>query len=137
MALGSIGLIPPEKSRIVRIKNTLHVDEVEVSEVYREELKKEGGPGDLGRPQAHGLRPPGKSGPLVVHGGTRKGTYKKCRLPLLVSGCSFLVLGFEDSLLTSYQQRETSNELEERRDDGYILGPRQYVQREGNPGGSG
>ena len=40
VALGSIGLVPPEKSRIVRIKNTLHVDEVEVSEAYREELGK-------------------------------------------------------------------------------------------------
>jgi len=38
VALGSIGLIPLEKSRIVRIKNTLLLDEVEVSEVYKEEL---------------------------------------------------------------------------------------------------
>jgi len=34
IALGSIGLTPPEQSRIVRIKNTLHLDEVEVSEIY-------------------------------------------------------------------------------------------------------
>ena len=40
-ALGSVGLTPPEKSRIVRIKNTLHLDEVEVSEVYQEEFSKE------------------------------------------------------------------------------------------------
>ena len=40
VGLGSIGLTPPEKSRIVRIKNTLLVDEVEVSEVYGEEMKK-------------------------------------------------------------------------------------------------
>ena len=40
-ALGSVGLTPPEKSRIVRIKNTLHVDEVEVSEVYGRSSRKE------------------------------------------------------------------------------------------------
>jgi hypothetical protein len=39
VALGSVGLIPPEKSRIVWIKNTLHLDEVEVSEAYEEELR--------------------------------------------------------------------------------------------------
>lgn len=40
VALGSTGLTPPERSRIVRIKNTLQLDEVEVSEIYLEELKK-------------------------------------------------------------------------------------------------
>ena len=39
VALGSIGLTPPEESRIVRIKNTLHLDEVEVSEVYVNEVR--------------------------------------------------------------------------------------------------
>lgn len=38
VALGSTGLTPPERSRIVRIKNTLQLDEVEVSEVYKDEL---------------------------------------------------------------------------------------------------
>ena len=38
-ALGSIGLTPPEESRIVRIKNTLHLDEVEVSEIYAQEVR--------------------------------------------------------------------------------------------------
>ncbi|MCX8117605.1 MAG: nickel-dependent lactate racemase [Desulfobacterota bacterium] len=38
VGLGSIGLTPPERARIVRIKNTLQVDEVEVSEIYKEEL---------------------------------------------------------------------------------------------------
>jgi hypothetical protein len=70
VALGSIGLTPPEESRIVRIKNTLHVDEVEVSEIYREEmgLRKDleilEGPtpmvfeasGNLPNLQVHGLR---------------------------------------------------------------------------------
>jgi hypothetical protein len=40
VALGSTGLTPPERSRIVRIKNTLQLDEAEVSEVYIEELDK-------------------------------------------------------------------------------------------------
>jgi hypothetical protein len=39
VALGSIGLTPPEESRIVRIKNTLHLDEVEVSEIYGKEVR--------------------------------------------------------------------------------------------------
>ena len=40
VALGSTGLTPPDRSRIVRIKNTLQLDEVEVSEAYAEELEK-------------------------------------------------------------------------------------------------
>jgi hypothetical protein len=39
VALGSTGLTPPDRSRIVRIKNTLQLDEVEVSEAYAEELE--------------------------------------------------------------------------------------------------
>jgi hypothetical protein len=39
VGLGSIGLTPPERSRIVRIKNTLQLDEVEVSEVYENEIR--------------------------------------------------------------------------------------------------
>ena len=39
VALGSIGLTPPEESRIVRIKNTLHLDELEVSEIYAQEVR--------------------------------------------------------------------------------------------------
>ncbi len=38
VGLGSIGLTPPDRARIVRIRNTLHLDEVEVSEVYWDEL---------------------------------------------------------------------------------------------------
>jgi len=40
VGLGSTGLTPPERSRIVRIKNTLQLDEVEVSVTYREEIEK-------------------------------------------------------------------------------------------------
>ena len=70
VALGSIGLTPSEKSRIVRIKNTLHLDEVEVSEVYGKEVRQRPdleileGPspvafdkdGNLHNLQVHGLR---------------------------------------------------------------------------------
>jgi hypothetical protein len=70
VALGSIGLTPPEKSRIVRIKNTLHLDEVEVSEIYGKEVRQRPdldileGPspmtfdkdGNLNNLQVHGLR---------------------------------------------------------------------------------
>jgi hypothetical protein len=72
-ALGSVGLTPPEKSRIVRIKNTLHIDEVEVSEAYREEIA---GRTDLEvlegpRPLAFDAR--GNLPPLAVRDGGRKG----------------------------------------------------------------
>ncbi len=39
VALGSIGLIPAEKSKIVRIKNTLRLETVEVSEAYAEDFQ--------------------------------------------------------------------------------------------------
>ena len=38
VALSCIGLIAPEDSKIVRIKNTLHLDTVEVSEAYAQRL---------------------------------------------------------------------------------------------------
>jgi hypothetical protein len=37
-ALGTIGLLPPERARVVRIRNTLQLGEVEVSEACRAEL---------------------------------------------------------------------------------------------------
>ena len=73
VALGSVGLIPPRKSRIVRIKNTLQLDEVEVSEIYggeipsRPDLEILEGP----RPMSFDVR--GNLIPLVVHGADRKG----------------------------------------------------------------
>jgi hypothetical protein len=72
VALGSIGLVPPEKSRIVRIQNTLHVDEVEVSEVYREELGKRADLEILHGPAPMQFDREGNLNQLVVHGGTRK-----------------------------------------------------------------
>jgi len=38
VALGSIGLIQPERSRVVHIRNTLQLDELEVSEAYKDEI---------------------------------------------------------------------------------------------------
>jgi hypothetical protein len=73
VALGSIGLTPPEKSRIVRIKNTLHVDEVEVSEAYRDELGKRSDLEVMEGPKPMSFDPRGDLLPLRVHGGSRKG----------------------------------------------------------------
>jgi len=39
VGLGSMGLIPPEESKIVRIKNTNHLEVVQVSESYADELQ--------------------------------------------------------------------------------------------------
>jgi len=74
VALGSIGLTPTEKSRIVRIKSTLHLDEVEVSEIYKDEI--------LNRPDLEILEGPrpmsfdaqGNLLTLAVHGIARKGS---------------------------------------------------------------
>ena len=38
-ALGMVGLTPPERARVVRIKNTLHLTELDVSEVMLPEVK--------------------------------------------------------------------------------------------------
>jgi hypothetical protein len=39
VGLGMIGLTPPEQARVVRIKNTLHLTEMEVSEAMLGEVK--------------------------------------------------------------------------------------------------
>jgi len=71
VALGSVGLTPSEKSRIVRIKNTLQVDEVEVSQAYAEEMKKRPDLEILEGPKPMPFDRQGNLLPLVVHG-TRK-----------------------------------------------------------------
>jgi hypothetical protein len=73
VALGSIGLTPPEKSKIVRIKNTLHVDEVEVSAAYADELKKRADLEILEGARPMSFDSQGNLTPLIVHGGARKG----------------------------------------------------------------
>jgi len=73
VGLGSVGLTPPEKSRIVRIKNTLLVDEVEVSEVYGEELKKRPDLEILEGPKPMAFDRQGNLLPLIIHGSARKG----------------------------------------------------------------
>lgn len=40
VALKTIGLIPPAEARVVRIKNTLTLDELEISEAYLSEIEK-------------------------------------------------------------------------------------------------
>jgi hypothetical protein len=39
-ALSCIGLTPPEKARVIRIKNTLMLGEIEVSEAYAADVAK-------------------------------------------------------------------------------------------------
>jgi len=51
VGLGSIGLTPPEQSKIVRIKNTNRLEIVEVSEAYAAEFKKRPDLEILGEPQ--------------------------------------------------------------------------------------
>jgi hypothetical protein len=72
IALGSVGLTPPEKARIVRIKNTLQVDEVEVSEAYRADMDKRKDLELLEGPKPMAFDGQGNLPSLVVHG-TRKG----------------------------------------------------------------
>jgi hypothetical protein len=73
VALGSIGLTPPEQSRIVRIKNTLHLDEVEVAEVYKAEMTKRPDLQILEGPKPMAFDSQGNLLPLIVHGGARQG----------------------------------------------------------------
>jgi hypothetical protein len=73
VALGSIGLIPPERSRIVRIKNTLQLDEVEVSEIYKDEIPDRPDLEILEGPRPMSFDARGNLVPLVVHGAARKG----------------------------------------------------------------
>ncbi|MGD8264465.1 MAG: hypothetical protein PVJ22_19030, partial [Desulfobacterales bacterium] len=40
VAIGSVGIIPQEELKIMRIKNTMRLSEVEVSEAYRNEILK-------------------------------------------------------------------------------------------------
>jgi hypothetical protein len=72
VALGSIGLIPSEKSRIVRIKNTLQIDEVEVSEIYRDEIFNRWDLEIIGDPHPLCFDRAGNLVPLVVRGAERR-----------------------------------------------------------------
>ena len=49
-ALSCIGLTPPEKARVIRIKNTLMLGEIEVSEAFLPEVAKRGDLTPLGEP---------------------------------------------------------------------------------------
>lgn len=73
VALGSIGLIPPKRSRIVRIKNTLQLDEVQVSDIYRDEIPRRPDLEILEGPHVLSFDVRGNLVPLVVDGADRKG----------------------------------------------------------------
>lgn len=73
VALGSIGLIPYEQSKIVRIKNTLQLDEVEVSAAYLPEIKTRPDLEIIAGPLPFSFDSKGNLPPLQVHGAARKG----------------------------------------------------------------
>ncbi|MGB9699530.1 MAG: lactate racemase domain-containing protein [Thermodesulfobacteriota bacterium] len=73
VALGSIGLIPYDQSKIVRIKNTLQLDEVEVSAAYLPELKNRPDLEIIAGPLPFNFDAQGNLPPLPVHGAARKG----------------------------------------------------------------
>jgi hypothetical protein len=73
VALGSIGLIHPKRSRIVRIKNTLQLDEVEVSDIYMDEIHRRPDLEILEGPHPLSVDVRGDLVPLVVDGADRKG----------------------------------------------------------------
>src|SRR3989339_338670 len=73
VALGSVGLIPPERSRVVRIKNTLQLDEVEVSEIYKDEILNRRDLEILEGPRPMSFDAQGNLVPLIVNGAARKG----------------------------------------------------------------
>ena len=52
VGLGSMGLIPPEKSKIVRIKNTNQLETVQVSDVFADELQHRSDLEVLGEPRS-------------------------------------------------------------------------------------
>ena len=68
VALGSVGLIPTEKSRVVRIKNTLQLDEVEVSEIYKDEILKRSDLEILEGPRPMSFNAGNNLAPMAVHG---------------------------------------------------------------------
>lgn len=72
VALATIGLTPSEKSKIVHIRNTLLVDEVEVSEAYQDELRRRSDLEIIEGPSAITFDPRGNIKDLQVHG-ARKG----------------------------------------------------------------
>lgn len=73
VGLGSIGLIPPEEAKIIRIKNTLLLDEVEVSTAYQREFTKRSNLEVLAGPLPMEFDGQGNLLPLHVHGISRKG----------------------------------------------------------------
>ena len=56
VGLGSMGLIPPEKSKIVRIKNTNQLEMVQVSDVFADELQHRSDLEVLGEPRSKGFK---------------------------------------------------------------------------------
>jgi hypothetical protein len=64
-ALGALGLTPPEEARLVRIRNTLRLDEIEVSESLIDECRQRDGLEVLGTPRAIAFDAAGALPPLA------------------------------------------------------------------------
>jgi hypothetical protein len=73
VGLGSIGLIPPEETKIIRIKNTLLLDEVEVSSTYQQEFTGRSDLVVLGSAHPMEFDAQGNLLPLLVHDVNRQG----------------------------------------------------------------
>jgi hypothetical protein len=63
-ALSCIGLTAPEAARVIRIKNTLMLGEIEVSEAYLPEVARRGDLTALGDPSPLGFDVTGTIAPL-------------------------------------------------------------------------
>jgi hypothetical protein len=66
-ALSCIGLTPPEKARVIRIKNTLLLGEIECSEAYAPEITKRSDLEVIGEGRALGFDAAGRILPLQAH----------------------------------------------------------------------
>ena len=66
-ALSCIGLTPPEKARVIRIKNTLLLGELECSEAYAPEIAKRSDLEVIGEGRALAFDAAGRIVPLLAH----------------------------------------------------------------------
>jgi hypothetical protein len=66
-ALSCIGLTPPEKARVIRIKNTLLLGEIECSEAYAPEIAKRSDLEVIGEGRALAFDAAGRIVPLLAH----------------------------------------------------------------------
>jgi len=66
-ALSCIGLIPPERARVIRIKNTLMLGEIECSEAFLPAIAKRPDLTVVGEARPLGFDAGGRIAPLLAH----------------------------------------------------------------------